>query len=155
MAEKEYTIHLNNIVRIPQTRFANKVIYAVKKFAQKHTHSEFDAIRLSNDVNEAIWERGKNYKINRLNVVLRKKDKEMWVFAPNGKDLKEFEKKTIEQAKATKKETKTRPKKEESKTMDEKTGETKKTNNQEITKKETKQQKKAEEKTPKPTTKNT
>lgn len=92
MNNNEYTIHFNNIVRIPRTRFANKTVVAVKNFVKKHTHAETKNIRVSNDVNEAIWERGMNQKLLRLNVVLRKKEELVYVFTPAGKDLKAFEK---------------------------------------------------------------
>lgn len=92
MANNEHTIHFNNIVRIPRTRFANKTVTAVKNYVKKHTHAETKNIRVSNDVNEAIWERGMNQKLLRLNVVIRKKEDKVYVFTPAGKDLKAFEK---------------------------------------------------------------
>ncbi|MEK6902127.1 MAG: hypothetical protein AABX02_00870 [archaeon] len=94
MANNEHTIHFNNIVRIPRTRFASKTVTAVKNFAKKHTHAPVKNIRVSNDVNEAIWERGMNQKLLRLNVVIRKKENLVYVFTPAGKDLKAFEKAT-------------------------------------------------------------
>lgn len=92
MAEQEYTIHLNNVVRIPRTRYANKVVFAIREFVKKHTHAKHENIRLSNDVNQEAWARGLNFKINRINVVLRKRDDKVYVFTPSGKDLKAFEK---------------------------------------------------------------
>jgi len=92
MAEKEYVIRYNDAVRIPRTRFANKVLQATRAFVKKHTHAANENIRISSDVNEAIWERGMNHKLNKLNVVIRKKDGNVWVFTPQGKDLKAFEK---------------------------------------------------------------
>ena len=92
MAEKEYTIHFNNLVRIPRTRYANKAIYALRGFVQKHTHAENSAIRVSSDVNHEIWKRGKQSKPTRMKIILKKKENEVWVFTPNGNDLKEYEK---------------------------------------------------------------
>jgi ribosomal protein L31E len=92
MAEKEYVIRYNDAVRIPRTRFANKVLQATRAFVKKHTHANNGDIRISADVNAAIWERGMNHKLNKLNVVIRKKDGNVWVFTPEGKDLKAFEK---------------------------------------------------------------
>lgn len=92
MAEKEYTIRFNDTVRIPRTRFANKVVQATKAFVKKHTHADPQNIRLSADVNAVIWARGMNHKLNKMNIVLRKKDTQVWVFTPEGNDLKAFEK---------------------------------------------------------------
>ena len=88
----EHIIHLNNVVRIPNTRKANRAIFAIKQYAQKHTHAHMDNIRVSNDVNEMVWARGMNHKINKLTVVFRKKDDQVYVFTPAGKDLKAFDK---------------------------------------------------------------
>lgn len=88
----EHIIHLNNVVRIPNTRKANRAIFAIKQYAQKHTHAGMKNIHVSNDVNELVWAQGKNHKINKLKVVLRKKDDKTFVFTPEGKDLKAFDK---------------------------------------------------------------
>ncbi len=88
----EHIIHLNNVVRIPNTRKANRAIFAIKQYAQKHTHAGMKNIHVSNDVNELVWARGKNHKINRLKVIFRKKDDMTYVFTPQGKDLKAFDK---------------------------------------------------------------
>lgn len=88
----EHIIHLNNVVRIPNTRKANRAIFAIKQYTQKHTHAGMKNIHVSNDVNELVWARGKNHKINRLKVVFRKKDDRTYVFTPEGKDLKAFDK---------------------------------------------------------------
>lgn len=92
MAEKEYVIRYNDAVRIPRTRFANKVLQATRAFVKKHTHADNENIRISADVNAAIWARGMNHKLNKLNVVIRKKADQVWVFTPEGNDLKNFEK---------------------------------------------------------------
>lgn len=92
MAEKEYVIRYNDAVRIPRTRFANKVLQATRAFVKKHTHATYENIRISADVNAAIWARGMNHKLNKLNVVIRKKGETVWVFTPEGNDLKTFEK---------------------------------------------------------------
>lgn len=88
----EHIIHLNNVVRIPNTRKANRAIFAIKQYTNKHTHAGMKNIHISNDVNELVWARGKNHKINKLKVVFRKKDDQTYVFTPEGKDLKAFEK---------------------------------------------------------------
>jgi len=88
----EHIIHLNNVVRIPNTRKANRAIFAIKQYTNKHTHAGMKNIHISNDVNELVWARGKNHKINKLKVVFRKKDDQTFVFTPEGKDLKAFEK---------------------------------------------------------------
>ncbi len=88
----EHIIRFNNVVRIPNTRKANRAIFAIKNYTTKHTHAKADKIHLSNDVNEMVWERGKNHKINRLKVVFRKKEDVVYVFTPEGNDLKNFDK---------------------------------------------------------------
>lgn len=94
----EHIIHLNNVVRIPNTRKANRAIFAIKQYTNKHTHAGMKNIHISNDVNELVWARGKNHKINKLKVVFRKKDDQTYVFTPDGKDLKAFEKPAKEAA---------------------------------------------------------
>ena len=113
MADQQYTIHLNNVVRTPSTRKANRAIFAIKQFVQKHTHAKKGDIHISNDINEVVWARGKEHKINRLEVVLRTKEGKVHVFSPAGKDLKAFEGKAAP-AKG-KKEAKTAEKKDEKK----------------------------------------
>lgn len=97
----EHIIHLNNVVRIPNTRKANRAIFAIKQYAQKHTHAGMKNIHVSNDVNEMVWARGKNHKINRIKVVFRKKEDMTYVFTPEGKDLKAFDKPKEATAKKT------------------------------------------------------
>ena len=121
----EHTIHLNNVVRTPRTRKANRALFAIRQFVRKHTHVRPEEIRLAAEVNEAVWERGMNHKINRLNVVLRKKDGLVHVFTPNSESLKQFEKvETKTKEKTTKKtaetETKTPEKKSSAKTEEKK-----------------------------------
>ena len=91
--QENHTIHLNNMVRIPRTRFANKVLYAVKNYVKKHTRAANDNIRISNEVNEAIYARGKQHKLNRINVAFKKKEDLLYVFLQNGKELKAFNEK--------------------------------------------------------------
>ncbi|MBM3282511.1 MAG: hypothetical protein FJY86_04200 [Candidatus Diapherotrites archaeon] len=88
----EHIIHLNNVVRIPNTRKANRAIFAIKQYVNKHTHAGMDNIRISNDVNQVVWARGMNHKVNKLSVVWKKKEDQVYVFTPQGKDLKAFEK---------------------------------------------------------------
>lgn len=108
--QENHTIHLNNMVRIPRTRFANKVLYAVKTYVKKHTRAEEKNIRISNEVNAAIYARGKQHKLNAIDVAFKKKDDLLYVFLQNGKELKAFS----EKAKPVEK--KTSAKKEEKKT---------------------------------------
>ena len=88
--KEEHTIRLNNLVRIPRTRYANKVVFAVKNYIKKHTRAGDENIRLSADVNHAIWARGKQVKVSRLDVVLKKKDHLVYAFMKDGDDLKAF-----------------------------------------------------------------
>ncbi len=92
MADKEHIIRMNGLVRIPRTRYANKALLAIKVFARKHTHAAMDDIRVSSDVNHTIWKQGKQKKVGKFSVVLKKKDNTVWVFTPEGNDLKAFEK---------------------------------------------------------------
>jgi ribosomal protein L31E len=88
----EHIIRLNNVVRTPNTRKANRAIFAIKQYVNKHTHAGMDNIRISNDVNEIVWARGMNHKVNKLSVIWKKKEDQVYVFTPQGKDLKAFEK---------------------------------------------------------------
>lgn len=101
---ENHTIHLNNMVRIPRTRFANKILQAVRGYVKKHTRAEDKNIRISNEVNEAIYARGIQHKLNHIEVAFKKKDELLYVFLQNGKELKAFNEKTI---KATEKKTAT------------------------------------------------
>lgn len=88
--QENHTIHLNNMVRIPRTRFANRIIFAIKGFARKHTRVENKNMRISNEVNEAIYARGIQHKLNRIDVAFKKKDDLLYIFLQGGKELKAF-----------------------------------------------------------------
>jgi ribosomal protein L31E len=90
---ENHTIHLNNMVRIPRTRFANKVLFAVRNYVKKHTRAEEANIRISNEVNAAIYARGIQHKLNKIDVAFKKKDDLLYVFLQNGKELKAFNEK--------------------------------------------------------------
>ena len=113
---ENHTIHLNNMVRIPRTRFANKILQAVRGYVKKHTRAEDKNIRISNEVNEAIYARGIQHKLNHIEVAFKKKEELLYVFLQNGKELKAFNEKatktTEKKATTAKKETKTTAKEE-------------------------------------------
>ncbi len=106
--QENHTIHLNNMVRIPRTRFANKVLYAVKNYVKKHTRAADKNIRISNEVNAAIFARGIQHKLNHIDVAFKKKEDLLYVFLQNGKELKAFTEKAkpVEKKTTTKKEAK-------------------------------------------------
>jgi ribosomal protein L31E len=123
--QENHTIHLNNMVRIPRTRFANKVLYAVKNYVKKHTRAEDKNIRISNEVNAAIYARGKQHKLNRIDVAFKKKEDLLYVFLQNGAELKAFnteKTKTAEKKTPAKKESKTEEKKTDATASPAKTG---------------------------------
>ncbi|MDP2665953.1 MAG: hypothetical protein Q8P05_00405 [Candidatus Diapherotrites archaeon] len=101
--KEDHTIRLNNAVRIPRTRYANKVVFAVRNYITKHTRAPAKDIRLSPDLNHAIWARGKNVKVPRLEVVLKKKETMVYAFLKGGKDLQEYVAKEQAAAKEAKK----------------------------------------------------
>ena len=113
--QENHTIHLNNMVRIPRTRFANRIIFAIKGFARKHTRVENKNMRISNEVNQAIYARGIQHKLNRIDVAFKKKDNLLYIFLQNGKELKAF---NAEKTKATDKKA---PAKKEGKAEEKKT----------------------------------
>lgn len=116
--QENHTIHLNNMVRIPRTRFANKVLYAVKNYVKKHTRAAEKNIRISNEVNAAIFARGIQHKLNSIDVAFKKKEDLLYVFLQNGKELKAFTEKAkpVEKKGAAKKEAKAEEKKAEAPT---------------------------------------
>jgi ribosomal protein L31E len=107
--QENYTIRLNNKVRTPRTRRANRVIFAIREFVKKHTHKNDKNILISNEVNNLVWSRGKKFKINKINIALQKKEENIYVFLKEGKELDQFKKeqkasKPKEEKKETKKE---------------------------------------------------
>ncbi len=102
--QETYKVRLNNMVRIPQTRFANKVVFALKQFVRKHTRAKDANIRFSNEVNAKIWERGMNYKLNSIDILLKKKEDMIYVFLKDGKEAAAFDSKQKAGTKTAKKE---------------------------------------------------
>ncbi len=92
--ERVYTVPLAREFRkVPRWRRAKRAIAALKKFMRRHMKSE--NIKIEQELNEKIWERGAKNPYPRIKVVARKEDDEVRVQL-FGLKFKEKEKKEKE-----------------------------------------------------------
>ncbi|OYT43603.1 MAG: 50S ribosomal protein L31e [Candidatus Aenigmarchaeota archaeon ex4484_56] len=71
--EKIYIIPLRKAKRKPRSRRANAAIKIIREYLQRHTKTE--NIKIENNVNEYVWERGMHKIPRKVKVkTLKKKD---------------------------------------------------------------------------------
>ena len=68
--ERLYVIPLRDAYKASRTMRAKKAINIIRKFAQRHMKGE--NVRISEEVNHAIWDRGAEKPPRRITVVIRK-----------------------------------------------------------------------------------
>lgn len=71
--ERVYTIPLRDVWRAPRKRRAPRAVRFIKEFIARHMKAE--AVKIANDVNEKLWERGAEKPPRRIKVKAAK-DKE-------------------------------------------------------------------------------
>ena len=69
-SERLYVIPLKDAYEASKTRRAKKAIRIIKEFAQKHMKGE--NVKISKEVNRAVWSRGAEKPPRRITVVIRK-----------------------------------------------------------------------------------
>lgn len=111
--EKTITVNLRKVFDKPATKRAKSALFALKKAVKKETRK--DNIKISNKVNEALWQRGLFKSLRKITVKVTI-DKDAKVYMPDEKIIVKEEKKTPK----TIKEKVTEKKEEITKTIDKK-----------------------------------
>lgn len=70
VVERIYVIPLRSAYEASRTKRAKKAMSLIRKFAQRHMKGE--KVRISNGVNELIWNRGAEKPPRRITVLIRK-----------------------------------------------------------------------------------
>jgi len=65
-AEKQFVVGFAGLKNRPKPQRANKAIGVLKKFIFKHTRVKPENVLISNKVNEAIWQRGREKVLKKL-----------------------------------------------------------------------------------------
>ncbi|MDO8427768.1 MAG: hypothetical protein Q7S92_00995 [Candidatus Diapherotrites archaeon] len=106
---REFTVDLKKRYKQPKPGRANKSINAIRLKVSKALHVPLDTVKLSNTVNEAIWEHGRTKPPHRIKLTLKQDTDRVDVFL-----FSEFEevKKLVSEEKKKKESKKTEPKKE-------------------------------------------
>ncbi len=105
--ERVYTVPLAREFRkVPRWRRAKRAIAALKKFMKRHMKSE--NIKIEQELNEKIWERGAKNPYPKIKVVARKEDDEVRVqlFGLKFKEKEKKKEKKLEEALKEKEEVK-------------------------------------------------
>jgi len=107
--EREFTIGLQKTYDIPKPRRANKAMATLKDFAYKHFRTKRKDVLISNQVNETIWEKGRENPPRKIEVkivftegkanIFLKKEK-VKIQKEEKKEEKKAEKKTKEEKQA-------------------------------------------------------
>jgi ribosomal protein L31E len=133
--EKTITVNLTKAFNKPTTKRAKSALFILKNGIRKETR--IDNVKISNGVNEAIWEKGLYHTPRKITVKLVTEKNDVRAYLPDEKVIveeKKNDKKTVE----TKKET-TQPK-EETKKSEVKKETTKVEHKKETTKEEVKKE---------------
>jgi ribosomal protein L31E len=99
--EKTITVNLTKVFDKPVTKRAKSALFALKNAIRKETR--IDNIKISNGVNEAIWDRGLYHTPRKITVKLVKEKTGVRAYLPDEKiivaDEKKTEKKPVEDKK--------------------------------------------------------
>ena len=107
--EREFTVGLQPVYKIPRPRRANKAISLLKNFAFKHFRTKKEDVLISNKVNETIWERGREHIPRKIDIKIIYVDGKANIFLKKEKvkakkeekkEEKKPEKKTAEEKQA-------------------------------------------------------
>ena len=109
----EYVIPLRQAFNTPRSRRADKAIFLIREFVKKHTRAAEKDIAISNEVNQYVWKQSRSSIPRKIDAVLRREDKRVFVFLKGGKEIELRTAKVEEPKEKKKKEAK--PKKEEKK----------------------------------------
>ncbi len=92
--ERIYTIPLRReYLKVPRWKRAKKAMKAIREFTVKHMKVEADNVKISNSVNEVIWERGGKKVPPKITVKMIKEEEVVYVLLPDEELKKKEEKK--------------------------------------------------------------
>lgn len=83
----EYVIPLRQAFNTPRTRRADKAIFLIREFVKKHTRVPEKDIAISNEVNQLVWKQSRTNIPRKIDAVLKREDKRIFVFLKNGKEM--------------------------------------------------------------------
>jgi len=140
--ERIYTINLGKVLLSPNNQRAKRAINMIREFASRHMKSE--NVKIEEDVNHLVWERGIRHPPRKIRVKITKDD-DGNIIVSEYQEEKKVEEKPKEKKEEKKVEEKPKEKKEEKK-VEEKPKEKKEEKKVEEKPKEKKEEKKVEEK---------
>ncbi len=98
--ERIYTIPLRReYLKVPRWKRAKKAMKAIREFTVRHMKVEADNVKISNSVNEVIWERGGKKVPPKITVKMIKEEEVVYVLLPDEELKKKEEKKEKKEAK--------------------------------------------------------
>ena len=100
--EKTITVNLTKVFEKPVTKRAKSALFALKNAIRKETR--IDNVKISNGVNEAIWDRGLYHTPRKITVKLVKEKTDVRAYLPDEKVIAVEEKKTDKKGVEAKKE---------------------------------------------------
>ncbi len=104
--ERIYTIPLRReYLKVPRWKRAKKAMKAIREFTVRHMKVEADNVKISNAVNEVIWEGGGKRVPPKITVKMIKEEEIVHVLLPD-EELKKKEEKKKEKKEAPKEEKK-------------------------------------------------
>jgi large subunit ribosomal protein L31e len=115
--ERVYTIPLRReYLKVPRWKRAKKAMKAIREFTMRHMKVEDpDNVKISNKVNEVIWEGGGKRVPPKITVKMIKEEEVVYVLLPDEELKKKEEKKKVEKTKEEKPKKENQPKEEEKK----------------------------------------
>lgn len=83
----EYVIPLRQAFNTPRTRRADKAIFLIREFVKKHTRAAEKDIAISNEVNQLVWKQSRTNIPRKIDAVLKRDNKRIFVFLKGGKEM--------------------------------------------------------------------
>ena len=81
LLERIYTINLRRTREVSRTKRAPYAVRLIRKFVARHLHVDPSQVKISNELNEAIWARSIEKPPRRVKVrVVKYEDGTVWVY---------------------------------------------------------------------------
>ncbi len=81
LIERVYTINLRRTREVSRTKRAPYAVRLIRKFVARHMKVDLSQVKISNEVNEAIWARSIEKPPRRIKVkVVKYEDGTVWVY---------------------------------------------------------------------------
>lgn len=90
--EAEYVVPFRAVFKAPKGKRARRAIVAIRRFVRKHTRVEAENVKITADVNKAVWAHA-NHIPRRIAVVLKKDADKVVVYLKGSKQIDEDKKK--------------------------------------------------------------